>query len=111
MASEPLPDFDHSLAMAKGNLDAAGLAECHGVSCGLLVRQPDCSSDAYLGLLALLEIAPDPGPAFREVLGDLLEATRGQLTDEADIRNILNNTTFSPSIYKQPYVPNKHTSA
>ncbi len=82
MASEPLPDFDHSLAMAKGNLDAAGLAECHGVSCGLLVRQPDCSTDAYLGLLAMLEIVPDPGPAFRDVLGDLLEATRGQLTDD-----------------------------
>ncbi len=28
---------------------------------------------------------------------------------ESDIRNILNNTTFSPSIYKQPYVPKQNT--
>ena len=82
MASEPLPDFDHSLALAKGNLDNAGLAECHGVACGLLVRQPDCSVDAFLGLLALLEIVTSPGPAFQDVLGELLQASRGQLADE-----------------------------
>lgn len=82
MASEPLPDFGHSLAIANGNVDSAGLAECHGVACGLLVRQPDCSADAYLGLLGMLEIVHDPGPAFRETLGEVLEASRGQLRDE-----------------------------
>lgn len=83
MAVEALPDFDHSLALAQGNLDAAGLAESHGVACGLLVRQPDARADAYLGLLAMLEIAPEPGPALRDVLVDLLEASRAQFADEA----------------------------
>lgn len=82
MASEPLPDFEHSLAMAKGNVDAASLAECHGVACGLLVRQPDCSADAYFGLLDMLEIVNAPGPGFREALLEVLEASRDQLRDE-----------------------------
>ncbi len=82
MPIDPLPDFEHSLAMAKGNLDVAALAECHGVACGLLVRQPDCSPDAFLALLDMLEIVKDPGPGFRDSLLELLEASRGQLRDE-----------------------------
>ncbi len=81
MASEPLPDFGHSLAMAMGNLDAASLAECHGVACGLLVRQPDATPDAYLGLLQMLEIVTSPGPALHESLLEVLQASRNQLRD------------------------------
>lgn len=83
MSVESLPDFDHSLALAQGNLDAAGLAESHGVACGLLVRQPDATAETYLGLLAMLEIAPEPGPALRDVLVELLDVSRAQFADEA----------------------------
>lgn len=82
MATESLPDFDHSLALAKGNASSATLAECHGVACGLLVRQPKADQTAFRALLALLEIVRDPGPAFAEVLDELLDATRDQLADQ-----------------------------
>ncbi len=82
MATDSLPDFEHSLALAQGNLDATGLAESHGIACGLLVRQPDASPDAYLGLLSMLEMVEAPGPALRDSLVELLEASRGQLQDE-----------------------------
>ncbi len=82
MASDPLPDFEHSLALAKGNLDAAALAECHGVACGLLVRQPDCNPDVFIGLLDMLEIVNQPGPGFRDALLELLESSRAQLRDD-----------------------------
>lgn len=82
MATEALPDFDHSLALAQGNIGSSTLAECHGVACGLLVRQPDAGSAAYRELLALLEIVRDTGPAFTEVLSELLGASRAQLADQ-----------------------------
>jgi len=83
MPADALPDFEHSLAMAQGNIDAATLAECHGVACGLLVRKPDSDAQTFLGLLDVLEIVKAPGPGFREALVEVLEASRGQLRDEA----------------------------
>ena len=40
MTAAHLPDFEHTLAIAQGNLEAPELAECHGVVCGLLCRKP-----------------------------------------------------------------------
>jgi uncharacterized protein YgfB (UPF0149 family) len=77
-----LPDFDHTLALSQGNLDAAGLAECHAVACGLLVRQPNARDSAYLDLLAALQVIPGPGPALRDALQDLYTAVAGQLADD-----------------------------
>lgn len=77
-----LPDFDHTLALSQGNLDASGLAECHGVACGLLVRQPNARATAYLELLAALQVIPGPGPALSEALTELYEAVAGQLADD-----------------------------
>lgn len=82
MAVMQLPDFAHTLALCQGNLDAAGLAECHGVVCGLLVRKPGSGLDAYLSLLDMLEIVHQPGPALREALAELLQAAGLQLADE-----------------------------
>ncbi|NRB72024.1 MAG: UPF0149 family protein [Xanthomonadales bacterium] len=82
MAIKELPDFEHSLALAHGNLDASGLTECHGMACGLLVRQPEARGDAFLGLLAMLEMFDQASPALRDSLLELLEATRSQLQDE-----------------------------
>jgi len=82
MSSASLPDFEHTLAIAQGNLGAADLAECHGVACGLLVRQPDSGIDVFVGLLDMLEIVTAPGTGLKMSLQELLNSTRRQLADE-----------------------------
>jgi len=82
MSATHLPDFDHTLAIAQGNLDAPELAECHGVVCGLLCRLPDASLDAYMGLLDMLELVNQPGSGLRISLEELLKTSRAQLADE-----------------------------
>jgi len=82
MSATPLPDFEHTLAIAQGNLEAAELAECHGVACGLLCRQMDSSLDAYVGLLDMLELISAPGTGLKMSLEELLNSTRAQLVDE-----------------------------
>lgn len=82
MSTASLPDFEHSLALASGNLDGAGLAECHGMACGLLVRQFDANPDAFFDLLGMLEVVHDPAPGFRSTLEELFTASRAQLGDD-----------------------------
>jgi uncharacterized protein YgfB (UPF0149 family) len=82
MNATSLPDFEHTLAIAQGNLEAHELAECHGVVCGLLCRLPDASLDAYMGLLDMLEMVNEPGTGLKLSLEDLLNSTRTQLADE-----------------------------
>ena len=82
MSAAPLPDFEHTLAIAQGNIEAAGLAECHGVACGLLCRQMDSSLDAYVGLLDMLELVSAPGTGLKMSLEELLNLTRRQLVDD-----------------------------
>ena len=77
-----LPDFEHTLAIAQGNLEAAELAECHGVACGLLCRRADSSLDAFVGLLDMLEIVVAPGTGLKMSLEELFNSTRAQLADE-----------------------------
>jgi uncharacterized protein YgfB (UPF0149 family) len=81
MSSAELPDFEHTLALAQGNLEAPDLAECHGITCGLLCRLPDASLDAMIRLLDSLELVKSPGSGLRLALEDLLNATRTQLAD------------------------------
>jgi uncharacterized protein YgfB (UPF0149 family) len=78
----PLPDFEQTLALSHGNLDEGTLAECHGVACGLLVRQPGSSTDILFKLLAMLEIVQEPGVALGEALEEMLQAAGQQLADE-----------------------------
>ena len=82
MNSTQLPDFEHTLALTQGNLEATDLAECHGIGCGLLCRLPDASLDAFIGLLDMLEVVKTPGSGLRMALEELLNATREQLLDE-----------------------------
>lgn len=82
MSCAPLPDFERSLALAQGALEASELAECHGVVCGLLCRMPGAGPDEFLGLLEMLELVRDPVSAFRVALEELLTASREQLADE-----------------------------
>jgi len=82
MSVTQLPDFEHTLAIAQGNLEAHELAECHGVVCGLLCRLPDASVDAYLGLLDMLELVKESGSGLKMSLEELLNSSRAQLADE-----------------------------
>lgn len=82
MSDTRLPDFEHTLAIAQGNLEAPELAECHGVACGLLSRLPESSIDAFVGLLDMLELVSKPGTGLRISLEELLNSTRLQLADE-----------------------------
>ena len=82
MSSARLPDFEHTLAIAQGNLEAHELSECHGVACGLLSRHSDASLDAYVGLLGMLELMNSPGTGLKMSLEELLNSSREQLADE-----------------------------
>jgi uncharacterized protein YgfB (UPF0149 family) len=82
MSTTQLPDFERTLALAQGNLEAPELAECHGACCGLLCRLPAASLDAYLDSLDMLELVNTPGTGLRMALEELLDATREQLQDE-----------------------------
>lgn len=82
MSAVNLPDFEHTLAVAQGNLEAPELAECHGVVCGLLCRLPDASLDVFISLLDMLELVHTPGPGLEMSLEELLNSSRAQLADE-----------------------------
>ena len=77
-----LPDFEHTLAMTQGNLDAPELAECHGVACGLLCRLARSNFDAYMNLLATLELVHAPAEGFLGTLEDLFNSSAEQLADD-----------------------------
>jgi uncharacterized protein YgfB (UPF0149 family) len=81
MSATRLPDFEHTLAIAQGNLEVSELAECHGIACGLLCRRADATTDAFLDLLDVLELIKAPGAGLRMSLEELLNATRAQLED------------------------------
>ena len=82
MSTTHLPDFEHTLAIAQGNLEAHELSECHGVACGVLCRLPNASLDVFLGLLDMLELVDQPGGGLKMSLEELLNASREQLADE-----------------------------
>ena len=82
MSVARLPDFEHTLAIAQGNLEPAELAECHGVVCGLLCRTPGATLDVFVSLLDMLELVKEPGSGLMMSLEELLNASRDQLADE-----------------------------
>jgi hypothetical protein len=60
MSAAPLPDFERTLALTQGNLEACELSECHGIACGLLCRLADASVDSFIRLLGMLELLHEP---------------------------------------------------
>jgi len=77
-----LPDFEHTLVIAQGNIEAPELAECHGISCGLLCRDEQATLDDFMALLNMLEMVKTPGSDFQLSLEELLDSSRSQLADE-----------------------------
>ena len=82
MSIPQLPDFEHSLRLGQGSFDAAELAECHGVLCGLLAVSPQAGTDDFVRELGALQLIEQPDEAIRAMLKELLHATSAQLTDE-----------------------------
>jgi len=82
MGVPQLPDFEHSLRLGQGSLDAAELVECHGVLCGFLTVSPQAGVEDYLGQLHALQVLDHPMPPLRAMLEELFAATAAQLGDE-----------------------------
>lgn len=81
MSPEPMPDFHHALLLSRGMLDAAELAECHGVLCGLICRNSSVSHADYLAQLATLQLITEPDKALSELFADAHISTSQQLAD------------------------------
>lgn len=81
MSPDPMPDFHHALLLSRGSLNAAELAECHGVLCGLICRNGAVTHDDYLAQLATLQLMQDPGQALKELFADAHISTMQQLAD------------------------------
>lgn len=81
MSPDPMPDFQHALLLSRGNLDAAELAECHGVLCGLICRNGAVTPDDYLVQLATLQLVVDPGQTLTELFAEAHDSTIQQLAD------------------------------
>ena len=82
MSSPQLPNFERSLRLSQGSLDAAELAECHGILCGWLSVHPQSSPQDYFRQLAELHVLDEPGEALRLMLTDLFHVTLEQLQDQ-----------------------------
>jgi len=82
MPPDPLPDFRHALLISRGALDAAELAECHGVLCGMICGENGGTAEQFMRHLTALELAVDAGTAWHEVMAEAFESTVQQLADE-----------------------------
>ena len=81
MALTELPDFAATLDKAGGVLDAAELAECHGVACGLVCRRPDSGPGDYLLLLQSLRLSPEGRVDLSADFERVFAAATAQLDD------------------------------
>jgi len=82
MSAPSLPEFERAIRLSQGNLDAAELAECHGLLCGLLCRETSDTSSDYLEHLVAMRLVVNPGAALVSVLTEAFESTLRQLEDE-----------------------------
>lgn len=82
MPVQALPDFEQTLAIAVGQIEAPELSECHGAVCGLLCRNPASEANLYFGLLSSLELLSNPDEQLSGQLAELHLATITQLEDD-----------------------------
>ena len=82
MSAPSLPDFERALRLSQGNLDAAELAESHGLLCGFLCRNPNGTPGDFMRHLGAMQLVVDPGAALESVLTEAFESTASQLQDE-----------------------------
>jgi len=82
MSAPSLPDFERTIQLSQGNLDAAELAECHGLLCGLVCRESSSNASDFMYQLAAMQLVMNPGAALNAVLIDAYDSTVAQLEDE-----------------------------
>jgi uncharacterized protein YgfB (UPF0149 family) len=82
MSAPPLPDFEQTLQLGNGSLDAAELAECHGLLCGLVCRESSPSSRDYLRQLEAVRLVVKPAQALHAALAQAWASTVAQFADE-----------------------------
>jgi uncharacterized protein YgfB (UPF0149 family) len=82
MSVPSLPDFERAIRLSQGNLDAAELAESHGLLCGLLCRETNGTANDFMSQLAAMQLVVEPGVALEAVLAEAFESTMAQLEDE-----------------------------
>jgi hypothetical protein len=82
MSAPALPDFEHTLQLCGGHLDAAELAECHGLLCGLVCRESSRTAGEFLEQLGTMQLVVRPGQALHDALEQVWRSTVDQLEDE-----------------------------
>jgi uncharacterized protein YgfB (UPF0149 family) len=82
MTVPSLPDFERTLRLSQGNLDAAELAECHGLLCGLLCRETSGTANDFMSHLGAMQLLVNPASAIEAVMEEAFESTKRQLEDE-----------------------------
>jgi uncharacterized protein YgfB (UPF0149 family) len=82
MSAPELPDFEKTVRLSQGRLDAADLAECHGLLCGLLCRETYSTATDFKYQLAAMKLVVDPSAGLDTALTEAHECTARQLEDE-----------------------------
>ncbi len=82
MPPDPLPDFRHVLLLSHGGLDAAELAECHGVLCGMICCEIGQTAEDYLARLSDLQLAVESDSVLHDAMIEAFDSTVQQLEDE-----------------------------
>jgi uncharacterized protein YgfB (UPF0149 family) len=82
MPAPSLPDFERTLQLSQGNLDAAELAECHGLLCGLVCCAPSSTAGDFMDHAEAMKLLVEPPPGLAAVMGEAWERTVVQMADE-----------------------------
>jgi len=82
MSASELPDFESTVRASRGTLDAAELAECHGLLSGLLCREPNSTASDFKFQLAAMKLAQESSTELDSALTEVHACTLQQLNDE-----------------------------
>ena len=85
VAPDALPDFQNSLLLSRGSLNAADLSECHGVLCGMICRGRGAGVNDFLSSLEVLQLGAASGSHLHAVMEEIFHSTQQQLAD-AELR-------------------------
>ena len=82
MTAPSLPDFERTLRLGRGDLDAAALAESHGLLCGLVCRESGRDAGDYLRHLSAMRLVVEPAEALHAALIEAWRSTVAQFEDD-----------------------------
>jgi uncharacterized protein YgfB (UPF0149 family) len=82
MAAPALPDFQRTLTLSSSDLDASGLAESHGLLCGMVCREACENAGDFVRHLAAMRLVVDPDDQLRAALSEAWQSTVAQFDDD-----------------------------